>query len=223
MGDEFHHKMVLKYGLPDWLPENWIYKKSRMKTKLIYGVGINDVEFSVKPTISGKQIKHPAYISWCSMLQRAYSDKYKSTNPTYTGVEVCAEWLLFTNFAKWFKDNYIKGYQLDKDILVKDNKIYNPEACIFVPSNINSFLILSNNSSGLLPIGVTLHKGRFRSQIRKYKTKEYLGLFDTKEEAHQAWQKSKLEQAIAFNLPPLQRVIDQLTYDIENNLETKTL
>lgn len=51
MMDEFHHKIVLKYGKQSYLPENWIYKKSRMKTKLIYGVGINDVEFSVQPNI----------------------------------------------------------------------------------------------------------------------------------------------------------------------------
>lgn len=38
-----------------------------------------------------------------------------------------------------------------------------------------------------------------------------------------AWQKAKLEQAMAFNSPPLQRIIDQLTFEIENNLETMSL
>ena len=36
-------------------------------------------------------------------------------------------------------------------------------------------------------------------------------------------QKAKLEQAIAFNFPPLQRIIDQLEFEIENNLETTSL
>lgn len=35
--------------------------------------------------------------------------------------------------------------------------------------------------------------------------------------------KAKLELAIAFNFPPLQRVIDQLKFEIENNLETTSL
>ena len=226
MGDEFHHKMVLKYGLPDWLPEGWIYKKSRMKTKLIYGVGINDVEFSVKPTISGKQIIHPAYKTWQHMLQRAYSDKYKSTNLTYTGVEVCAEWLLFSNFLVWFKDNYVEGYQLDKDILVDGNKIYNPEACIFVPVFINSFVIMSNASRGSTPVGVTIHGERFRARIGKgfgLSGNKSLGVFDTAGEAHRAWQKAKLEQAIAFDFPALARIITKLKYHIDNNLTIEAL
>ena len=221
--NDFHNKMIEKYGLPDWLPEGWVYKKSRMKTKLVEGVGINDVEFSVKPNIEGKQLKHKAYQIWTNMLQRAYSDKYKSTNPTYTGVEVCADWHIFSNFLVWFKDNYVEGYQLDKDILVNGNKIYGPRTCIFVPSNINSFLTLCGNSRGLLPIGVTLHQGKFRSRIRDVN----LGSFDTPELAHQAWQSAKLERAMELQLKysdiPMSRVITKLQNDINNNLETKFL
>lgn len=223
MSDEFHHKMVLKYGQQSYLSENWIYKKSRMKTKLIYGVGINDVEFSVQPNIEGKQLKHKAYQIWTSMLQRAYSDKYKITRPTYTGVEVCAEWRLFSNFLVWFNNNYTKGYDLDKDILVDGNKIYNPEACIFVPSNINSFLTLHNNARGNYSIGVTKQGNRYISTIYIDGVQKPLGRFDTEFAAHSAWMKAKLKRAEEFNFPALARIITKLKYHIDNNLTIEAL
>lgn len=108
------------------------YKERRQKSyKLVYGIGTNDSPFQVMPT---KQTRHPAYICWSNMLLRAsaysgYRDKY----PTYFNVTCCEDWLLFTNFAKWFKDNYIKDCQLDKDLLCKDNKIYSPKTCLFIP------------------------------------------------------------------------------------------
>ena len=206
-----------EYGI--W--EGFEYRDRKLSNKLVASNGINDSPFLVEPTIAGKQVSHPAYKTWKNMLERCYSNKYKEKRPTYLDVTCCDEWLLFTNFAKWFKNNYVSGYHLDKDLLVKDNIIYGPRTCIFVPKEINLFITLSNNSRGLLPIGVTLHKGRFISQIGS-KTKN-LGTYSTKEEAHQAWQKAKLEQAIAFNFPPLQRVIKQLTFEIENNLETTSL
>lgn len=224
MSDEFHHKMVLKYGMQSWLPEGWVYKPARTRIKkLVEGVGINDVEFSVQPTIEGKRIKHPAYSTWHSMLHRAYSDKYKITNPTYTGVEVHQDWHIFSNFLNWFQANYVPGYDLDKDILVDGNKIYNPEACLFVPQYINSFLTLHNAKRGVLPIGVSAKSGKYESRISGSKHRKHLGYFDTPALAHKAWQKAKLEQAIAFDFPALARVITKLKYHIDNDLIIEAL
>ena len=45
------------------------------------------------------------------------------------------------DFYDWVDDNYYEvpdsTVQLDKDILIKGNKIYSPEACIFTPSIIS--------------------------------------------------------------------------------------
>ena len=199
------------------------YRERRPLNKIVEGIGINDSPFVVQPIISEKQIKHPAYSVWRDMLVRCYSNRLKEKSPSYIGVTCCEEWLLFTNFAKWFKNNYIEGYQLDKDILVKGNKTYSPNTCIFVPQKINSFLTLRGNDRGNFPLGVDLHNGKFQAAIKISGKRIYLGTFNTKEEAHRTWQKAKLEQAIAFNFPPLQRVINQLIYEIDNNLETKTL
>jgi ribonucleotide reductase alpha subunit len=95
---------------------------------------------------------------------------------------------------------------------------------VFVPTNINNFLSMAKHSSDL-PYGVCKHGNSYQASIGSGITAKsiYLGRFNTKEEAHREWQKAKLEQAIAFNFPPLQRVIDQLKFEIENNLETTSL
>ena len=204
--------------------EGFIYKDRKPVNTLVKGIGVNDAPFVVAPTIKGIQIKHPAYLTWVNMLQRCYNSKFKNKNTSYNGVTCCEEWLLFTNFAKWFKDNYIKDCQLDKDLLVKDNLIYSPDTCIFCPPEINTFLTIRGTCRGSLPIGVSLSGNKYVSRIGDgcgYFM--YLGTFDNVSLAHQAWQKAKLEQAIAFNFPPLQRVIEQLKFEIENNLATTSL
>lgn len=198
-------------------------KARKSRNILVEGVGINDVPFVVRPTIGNKKVIHPAYTVWQHMLQRCYNAKVKEKHPTYTNITCCEEWLSFSNFALWFKDNYIHGYHLDKDLLVKENRIYAPDTCIFSSPEINAFLTIRGNCRGNLPLGVSLHLSKFRAVVSNNSKQLHLGCFNTKEEAHQAWQKAKLEQAIAFNFPPLQRVIDQLTYEIENNLETISL
>lgn len=72
------------------------------------------------------------YQVWHDMLRRCYSSEYQEKQPTYIGCSVCPEWLNFQTFGKWFDDNYIPGYHLDKDIKVPGNKVYSPETCLFV-------------------------------------------------------------------------------------------
>ena len=208
-----------EYGI--W--EGFEYRSRKPSNTLVENMGLNNSPFVVQPTILNKRVTHPAYSVWHGMLKRSFNLDFKNRRPTYLDVTCCDEWLLFTNFAKWFKDNYIEGYHLDKDLLIRNNKVYGPNTCIFITQELNLFLTLRDSCRGNLPLGVTLHKGRFRSQINNGKSHKYLGRFNTPEEAHRTWQKAKLEQAIAFNFQPLQRVIDQLKFEIENNLETISL
>lgn len=110
-------------------------KARKSRNILVESVGINDVPFVVRPTIGNKKVIHPAYTVWQHMLQRCYNAKVKEKQPTYINITCCEEWLSFSNFALWFKDNYIYGYHLDKDLLVKENRIYSPDTCIFSPRN----------------------------------------------------------------------------------------
>jgi hypothetical protein len=196
------------------------YRPRVPRNSLVGGVGINDAPFVLAPTINGRIVKHPAYEVWKQMLVRCFDTNYKAKFPTYKDVTCCISWLSLSSFTEWVRDTYKPNSHLDKDLLIGGNRIYSPKTCLFIPQEINKFLTLSSKARGSYPLGVNLHHGRFQATIRSGK---HLGTFDTPELAHKAWQKAKLEQAIAFNFPPLQRVIDQLKFEIENNLETTTL
>ena len=143
----------------------------------------------------------PAYETWRFMLLRVYGESHIKRKPTYQNVEVCEEWWCFQNFAKWYyeqksfktKDNKDKSYHLDKDILVKGNKVYSPETCCFVPCEVNNLLLTKSNLSKNLPTGVssTKHKNKFRAQLSKNGVSVTLGIFSTPEEAFQVYKKAK--------------------------------
>jgi len=88
-------------------------------------------EGKYKNTRHGKYKK--IYSIWSSMLKRCYSTKTHINNPTYKKCTVIPLWHNFQNFAKWFEQNYIEGYELDKDIIKTGNKEYGPNTCLFVP------------------------------------------------------------------------------------------
>lgn len=92
----------------------------------LYGVGY----YGVKQ----RSLKNPrkAYDAWNHMMYRCYSEKAKVTHPTYKDCFVCEEWHNFSAFYAWYTENYIDGYELDKDIKIKGNKIYSPNTCTFV-------------------------------------------------------------------------------------------
>lgn len=78
-----------------------------------------------------------------NMIKRCYDKKYQERQKSYIGCKVCDNWLNdMYDFYDWVDDNYYEvpdsTVQLDKDILIKGNKIYSPEACIFAPRIINS-------------------------------------------------------------------------------------
>ena len=125
------------------------------------------------------------YIFWSSMINRCYNISYLERNPLYKNIEICEEWLNFQNFAKWFKKNYINNCELDKDILIKGNKIYSPKTCCFVPQEINKLFTKSNKVRGILPIGVQYRKDikKFKSTLSKENKQVHLGYYDTPEEA----------------------------------------
>lgn len=141
------------------------------------------------------------YTMWLNMLKRAYDNRLHVVQPTYKDVTVCDEWLNFQNFAKWcysqeeFKRLDTKGrvFQLDKDILVKGNKVYSPETCCFVPMDINVLFTNRVNLRGAEPLGVHFSKrfGTFKAYVNIKGKRRSLGTFNTSEEAFQAYKKAK--------------------------------
>ena len=171
--------------------------------KLVQGVGDND--YDGLTTINGKPQKF--YTTWLGMLMRCYNETVHINQPRYSGCSVCDEWKSLTKFKEWFDVNYKDGYSLDKDLLVKGNKIYSPDTCIFLPIEINNFITEATAIRGEYMIGVkriilkpTLRKPskpriRYVAQLNKT-TKWVSKTFDTEIEAHLYWKSHKHHCAI---------------------------
>lgn len=81
---------------------------------------------------------------WDGIMKRCYSPETKSYGMYGgAGVTVCDEWKDVGNFVKWWKDNHITGWEVEKDILpyIKNisGKQYSPTNCCFMPKEINTW------------------------------------------------------------------------------------
>ena len=178
-------------------------------TKLIYGVGTNDLGYRVHlrewvTENGGKRIQKTVfkceyYTVWKNMLKRCYSKKFLESYPSYIGTSVCSEWLSASAFKKWMEQQDWQGKCLDKDIIAPKSKLYSPETSAFVLEATNLFVTASGASRGEYPIGVSLYKrtGRYSAKCGNHFSGEYehLGYFSTPEEAHESWRKRKHELA----------------------------
>ena len=173
------------------------------KRSLIYGVGINDWEDNCSFTNNkGKKELTKEYKLWRAMITRCYSDYTKSVRPTYIGVTCDDSWLSMTKFIedvsklKGYDKSFTSGWVLDKDILSKGCKHYSIETCCFVPSEINGTLTIRKLHRGDLPLGVTIdiHTKKFKARCGYDGKRLSLGLFDTPEEAFNAYVKTKKKE-----------------------------
>ena len=154
----------------------------------VYGVGITGIKYELRK--NGKVTKE--YDIWKGMLRRCYDEKHRKKFPTYIGCQVCKEWLYYPNFHEWLhsQENFEQWYNgehwhIDKDILVKGNKIYSPDNCCLVPQNVNELFVKNKRSRGNYPIGVSYLKkiNKYQANCAKYDSLIYLGVYDTPEEA----------------------------------------
>lgn len=167
--------------------------------KLVYGVGINDLpRGSCSVRVHGKVILHSFYKKWSSALQRCYSPKLHQRHPTYIGCSVCEDWQSLSRFKEWFDQHPVERHywNLDKDLLFPDNKVYSPETCILVPQWLNLFVTERDSARGDHYIGAYLHKpsNRFISQVSDGSgNSKHLGYFTDELSAHLAWKAAKLQ------------------------------
>ena len=158
-------------------------------SKLVWGVGFND---KTRPTrIDGKKVKE--YDLWQHMLRRCSCEKLQTHYPTYKGCNVSNNFLHYSFFYDWCQeqigfgkvDEKGRSWCLDKDLLLIGNKTYSETTCVFAPQEINKFFNEYGNARGDYPIGVCFHKrvGKFQAYCNVNSKRQYLGYFDTPEEA----------------------------------------
>lgn len=173
-------------------------KDGAVKDKLsptVQGVGIVGNELI---SINRKAIKE--YNIWFGMLNRCYSSNPRERNKTYLNCTVSENFKFYPYFKEWCNnqigfnsvDENGKPFALDKDILIKDNRVYNEYSCVFVPSEINSLLAKQGNKRGDCVVGVRKYKDKFIATVSTGKrVQDHLGIFKTEKDAFQAYKTAK--------------------------------
>lgn len=162
--------------------------KDKLKPS-VCGVGVIGYETS---RVDGVVLKE--YALWLSMLHRCYGKK--SQNCSYKDCSVSDNFKCYPYFKAWCNKQIgfnKEGFELDKDILIKGNKIYSEDTCCFVPKEINILLTRRNKARGRYPLGVSYHKNhkKFAANISVDGNQTYVGYFNTEGEAFNAYKHTK--------------------------------
>ena len=140
--------------------------------------------------------KEETFKVWKRMLYRCYADYVIAKSPTYLDCEVSNSFKHYDYFKNWCNEQVgfgSKGWHLDKDILVKGNRVYSEDTCCFVPREINSLVLTCRGKRGEYPIGVSYNKsvGKFQARFNVDGVKQHVGYFQVIEEAFQAYKQAK--------------------------------
>ena len=193
----------------------------------VYGVGV----LGTKYPSSESRRNTKEYKLWQSMLERCYSDinvcdVSKKKYSTYIGCEVSDKFKSYEYFYEWCHSQIgfgVEGWHLDKDLLVKGNKVYSEDSCVFLPSEINSLLTKRTASRGEYLIGVCWNKRNkaFVAMVSKNKGKpEYLGYFKTELEAFNAYKQAK-EAFVKEQASKWEGKIDERAYNALMNYQVE--
>lgn len=125
-----------------------------------YGGIVGDIR-----PISSNGEPRKEYRAWMNILTRCYNPKLHASKEYYSDCEICKEWKYYWNFYDWVHkqsnfNKWINGdnWAVDKDISIKNNKIYSPTTCFLVPQNVNNLLLKADRIRGELPVGVSFRK-----------------------------------------------------------------
>ena len=163
--------------------------------------GHSDVFGTVADISEISRIDDCNYTVWYSMLQRCHNSKIHKQKPTYSGCAISDNFKSLTYFLDWAKqqvghnsrDGEGRKFHLDKDILIKGNKVYSEDICCFIPLEINVLFGSSRATRGENPVGVYYDKVRenYQAYVRVNGKKCALGRYTTSEEAFYAYKKAK--------------------------------
>lgn len=133
-----------------------------------YGNNIGDCEVNVN-----------AYKTWYNMIYRCQHCK------GYKDVSICEDWYNFSNFLKWYNNQYKEdNWHLDKDILSNNKRVYSPETCCFLPPEINTFFEKYKKAKGF---SYNKKRKKYEAYCRNRGAYIHLGLYETPAEARMAY------------------------------------
>lgn len=152
-------------------------------------------------SLRGRQVYTISGRKFSSLIDRCTPGSFEQRkHPAYEGCTNDFE--SFNEFSEWHQMQVGYGeFQIDKDLLVLGNKSYSVRTCILLPKVINQTLIGKSKDRGL-PTGVYRYKGsRYIAILRIPSSRKsgHIGMYDTPEEAHEAYKvrKSEVLKALA--------------------------
>ena len=180
-----------------------------------YMVGVMDIPNELR---RGQPIPRE-YSIWSGVRQRCYNENIRHLNPSYQEVEMSENFKRYSYFKEWCNKQIgfdQDGWQLDKDILFKGNKLYSEDTCCFVPPEINSLILKADRIRGEYPVGVyhdtsKIHK-RFSARVSKNGKHKRFGSYRTSEEAFYVYKREK-EKYIKEIAEKWKDKIDPRVYD----------
>ena len=158
----------------------------------VYGVGVLGKNFKR----GSKDDK--TYQLWADMLERCYSEKLHKKHPTYRTCKVSDKFKDYEYFTKWCHSQIgfnNDTWTLDKDLLIKGNKIYSEDTCCFIPQELNKVLVKSDKIRGDNLIGVYYckRKRKYKATLSVSGKTTSLGHYNTEFEAFIAYKDGKEE------------------------------
>ena len=171
MGDDSEEYIVGIMNSVDYRPDGWEPVHMKRSMLGIGYLGCGDAD-----------IKSASYIKWANMMQRCYSEKTHRLKPYYKGSRAHEEWLNFSNFREWYRENIIEGrkFDLDKDILVQGNNVYGPETCCLVTHYANTIFQRRGIETNIIYNPVN---GKYDASIYILGKTTNIESFETREEA----------------------------------------
>lgn len=231
-GSIFETKDGKQFIITEYVNRDEVYVKflaTGFETKTIAScVRKGEIKDPMSPTVLGVGVTGlcnirengnliPEYVYWRSMLQRSYHEKSKDKRLSYKDCSVSDNFRYFPYFKEWCTKQVgfgNKGWCLDKDILVKGNKVYSPETCCFVPPEVNTLILNRKALRGETPIGVHFNKehNKYQANCQLNGKLAFLGYYKTAEEAFFAYKASK-EQYIKVVADRWKGQIDPRVYE----------
>ena len=189
---EFHRAVICYNRVKDYLFPS------------VYGIG-----YLGTPTLNDEDpLKLAITRLWMGLMSRCYDAQKLNARATYRECTVSEEWHNLQNFKKWvilqIESGYFQeGWELDKDLLVRGNKVYGPNTCVFLPERLNQLQQVKKDSQYNWLPGVNFDKsrGKFKSEVNFDGKRYYFPRRETELESFLEYKelKEKLVQADAEN------------------------
>ena len=224
-GDEFVNKFGEHFYITEYVDCENVYVKYKDVDIPPIKVGSSEIKKGLRgspfvPTVRGKgfhginkdrssglytteDLKCLSYRTWLCVFSRCYPFNRDKRTKSYEGCSIHPDWFNYSNFREWWNSKYKEDtWHLDKDILIKGNKIYGADTCCIVPRDINMLFHKRLGSRGKNLIGVTSTPEGYKSQISIRNVTTNLGIYPNELEAHLAYKAAKesyiKEEAIKF-------------------------